>query len=50
MENYHLSIYDIVNTNPNGQYSRASASFEIEEWEYLIAGKRLNDKDVIVVV
>ena len=50
MENDSLSIYDIENAILTGNIIERQQDHETEEWKYLIAGKTIDETDIIVVV
>jgi len=49
MENDSLSIYDIENAVLTGNIVERQQDHETEEWKYLIAGKTVDETDIIVV-
>ena len=49
MENDNFSIFDVENGILTGEIVERQKDSETDEWKYLISGKTLDDKDIIVV-
>jgi hypothetical protein len=49
MENDELSIFDVENGILTGEIVERQKDSETDEWKYLVAGKTLDEKDIIVV-
>lgn len=49
MENDNLSIFDVENGILTGEIVERQKDAETDEWKYLIAGKTLDETDIIVV-
>lgn len=49
MENDNLSIFDVENGILTGKIVERQKDIERDEWKYLVSGKTLDDKDIIVV-
>lgn len=49
MENDSLSIFDIENAILTGEIIERQRDENSDEWKYLVAGKTLDESDIIVV-
>jgi len=49
MENDALSIFDVENGILTGEIIERQKDRETDEWKYLLAGKTLDDADIVVV-
>ncbi len=49
MENDALSIFDVENGILTGEIVERQKDRETDEWKYLLAGKTLDDADIVVV-
>ena len=49
MENDNLSIFDVENGILKGEIVERQKDAETDEWKYLIAGKTLDEADIIIV-
>jgi len=49
MENDALSIFDVENGVLTGKIVERQKDHETDEWKYLLAGKTLDDENIIVV-
>ncbi len=50
MGNDNLSIFDVENGILTGEIVERQKEAETDEWKYLLAGKTLDETDIIVVV
>lgn len=48
MENDNLSIFDVENGIFTGEIVERQKDAETDEWKYLIAGKTLDEADIII--
>lgn len=49
MENDNLSIFDVENGILTGNIVERQKDMETDEWKYLIAGKTLDEADIIIL-
>lgn len=49
MENDGFSIFDVENAILTGEIVERQKDRESDEWKYLLAGKTLDDADIVVV-
>ncbi len=49
MENDNLSIFDVENGILTGEIVERQKDTETDEWKYLIAGKTLDETNIIIV-
>ena len=50
MANDNLSVFDVENGILTGEIVERQKDIETGEWKYLLSGKTLDGKDIIVVV